>query len=285
MENATKALLIASGTLMGVMLIALMMYFFRSLSPFEETRQKTEETDQITAFNEEYTAYEKKLMYGVDLISVLNKAKSNNEKYVAGTHVTGFTYGNEYLVNIEFTLKAPLEDRITVNYLQRKSVFDGTERTEVIDNNEHAYANGKGVQDVKLINNSNPKTFNEPTTGYLGNVNKNIETTTKLVTGSYESEFKAGTYKLLAQDGEPQTSANVASLLNVADAISQSIKNTSKNVEKKLWYKEGFVEHFGWSSAEWRTALYDLKSKKFKCTDIKYNTDTGRIEYMKFEQI
>ena len=91
MENATKALLMASGTLIGVMLVALMMYFFRSLSPFEETRQKTEETDQITAFNEEYTAYEKKLMYGVDLISVLNKANSNNEKYVAGTFVTGFT--------------------------------------------------------------------------------------------------------------------------------------------------------------------------------------------------
>ena len=152
-------------------------------------------------------------MYGVDLISVLNKAKSNNEKYVAGTFVTGFTYGNEYLVN------------------------------------------------------------------------KNMSTNTKLVTGNYESEIKAGTYKLLAQDGKPQTSANVASLLNVADAISQSIKNTSKNAEKKLWYKEGIVEHCGWSSAEWRTALYDLKSKKFKCTDIKYNTDTGRIEYMKFEQI
>ena len=42
MENATKALLMASGTLIGVMLVALMMYFFRSLSPFEETRQKTE---------------------------------------------------------------------------------------------------------------------------------------------------------------------------------------------------------------------------------------------------
>ena len=66
MENATKALLIASGTLMGIMLLALMTYFFRSLSPLEETRQKTEETEQLTAFNEEYTAYEKKLMYGVD---------------------------------------------------------------------------------------------------------------------------------------------------------------------------------------------------------------------------
>ena len=235
MENATKALLMASGTLIGVMLVALMMYFFRSLSPFEETRQKTEETDQITAFNEEYTAYEKKLMYGVDLISVLNKAKSNNEKYVAGTFVTGFTYGNEYLVNIEFTLNAPLEDRITVNYLQRKSVFDGTDRTEVID--------------VKLVNNSDPKTFNMPVADYFNLVNKNMSTNTKLVTGNYESEFKAGTYKLLAQDGKPQTSANVASLLNVADAISQSIKNTSKNAEKKLWYKEGIVEHCGWSSA------------------------------------
>ena len=92
MENATKALLMASGTLIGIMLLALMLYFFRSLSPLEETRQKEEETEQLTAFNEEYTAYEKKLMYGVDLISVLNKAKSNNEKYAEGKY-TAFAYG------------------------------------------------------------------------------------------------------------------------------------------------------------------------------------------------
>ena len=78
MENATKAFLIAAGTLFGVMLLALMVFFFRSLSPFESQRQLSEEAEQITAFNAEYDAYNKKIMYGVDLISVLNNAKSNN---------------------------------------------------------------------------------------------------------------------------------------------------------------------------------------------------------------
>ena len=99
MENATKALLIAAGTLFGVMLLALMAYFFRTLSPFEYQRQHSEEAEQITAFNTEYDAYNKRIMYGVDLISVLNKAKSNNEKYVSGNFLTGFTYNTDYLIN------------------------------------------------------------------------------------------------------------------------------------------------------------------------------------------
>lgn len=125
MENATKAFLIAAGTLFGVMLLALMVFFFRSLSPFESQRQSSEETEQITAFNAEYDAYNKKIMYGVDLISVLNKAKSNNEKYVSGNFLTGFTYNNDYLINIEFTINTELTDSVVVSYLSsRKTTTD-----------------------------------------------------------------------------------------------------------------------------------------------------------------
>ena len=95
MENASKAFLIAGGTLIGVMLVILINVFFRSLSPLERQKQNEEQAEQITVFNKEYDAYNKKLMYGVDLISVLNKAKSNNEKYVSGSFLSGFKYNND----------------------------------------------------------------------------------------------------------------------------------------------------------------------------------------------
>ena len=46
MENASKAFLIAGGTLIGVMLVILINVFFRSLSPLE--RQKQNEEKGIT---------------------------------------------------------------------------------------------------------------------------------------------------------------------------------------------------------------------------------------------
>lgn len=292
MENATKALLIASGTLMGIMLLALMTYFFRSLSPLEETRQKTEETEQLTAFNEEYTAYEKKLMYGVDLISVLNKAKSNNEKYAEGKY-TAFAYGNKYLVDIQFTLKKTLADQIIVNYLPvRRVVGSGSTATVTnVENREAAYDSGNGPSGIKIKDVFDiPKVAGQSdSVTYLGartgKVNKNMEENTALITKSYDSEFKRRTeaYKLLVNSQSPEMTDEVLALLSAVDCISQYKKNTSARIEDKIWNRDNNSSH-GWSSAEWRTALYDLKSRKFSCESVEYEETTGRINKMVFNE-
>lgn len=292
MENATKALLIASGTLMGIMLLALMTYFFRSLSPLEETRQKTEETEQLTAFNEEYTAYEKKLMYGVDLISVLNKAKSNNEKYAEGKY-TAFAYGNKYLVDIQFTLKKTLADQIIVNYLPvRRVVGSGSTATVTnVENREAAYDSGNGPSGIKIKDVFDiPKVAGQSdSVTYLGartgKVNKNMEENTALITKSYDSEFKGRTeaYKLLVNSQSPEMTDEVLALLSAVDCISQYKKNTSARIEDKIWNRDNNSSH-GWSSAEWRTALYDLKSRKFSCESVEYEETTGRINKMVFNE-
>lgn len=54
--------------------------------------------EEIKAFNDGFEAYNKKLMYGIDVISVLNKAIDNNEKYdVNGSE-------KDYFVDIEITI-------------------------------------------------------------------------------------------------------------------------------------------------------------------------------------
>ena len=272
MENASKAFLIAGGTLIGVMLVILITVFFRSLSPLEREKQNEEQAEQITAFNKEYDAYNKKLMYGVDLISVLNKAKSNNEKYVSGNFLSGFKYNNDYLINIEFTIKEDLTDTVLVNYLSTKKVNNGGEIIEITENQEGQYVNDKGAVDTKLTS-----AFKEPTQDYFSKVND--LSLKKLVTGYYKSKFTKGTYNLLDGENNPQTNDTVNTLLNVADAIKKNVKNPSENIKDKLFSENG------WSSAEWRTSLYDLKTRKFKCVDEKYNEQTGRIIYMEFTEI
>lgn len=81
MENASKALLMAGGVLIAVLTIALLVMAFSSSSQFYKTQDDIEAVEQITAFNQEYESYNKKLLRGTDVISVCNKALSNNEKY------------------------------------------------------------------------------------------------------------------------------------------------------------------------------------------------------------
>ena len=78
MENATEALYIAAGTLLGVMIISIVVFFFRRVGSLQEQQDRMMTADQLAEWNNMYLAYNKKIMYGTDLISVLNKAQSNN---------------------------------------------------------------------------------------------------------------------------------------------------------------------------------------------------------------
>jgi hypothetical protein len=40
-----------------------------------------------------------------------------------------------------------------------------------------------------------------------------------------------------------------------------------------------------WYSATWKTAAYDFKTRKFKCTEVHYNEDTGYIDRISFVEI
>lgn len=80
MENASKALLMAGGILIAVLTIGIVVYMFNSSSGFFESSEDIEATQQITAFNKQYESYNRKLLRGTDVISVMNKATDNNKK-------------------------------------------------------------------------------------------------------------------------------------------------------------------------------------------------------------
>ena len=81
MENASKALEMAAGVLLGVLLLSLVAYFFTSISSWPEQQDDEKSSQQTAQFNLEFEVYDKKGMYGADVISCLTKAENNNEKY------------------------------------------------------------------------------------------------------------------------------------------------------------------------------------------------------------
>lgn len=81
MENASKALLIAGGILIAVLIIALLVYSFGSMSNYFSGEETKQEAEQLAAFNKQYEAYQRKLLRGTDVVSVINKVLDNNKKY------------------------------------------------------------------------------------------------------------------------------------------------------------------------------------------------------------
>jgi len=79
MENASKAILIAGGILFAMIIVALLLYLFNSMNLMGQADEDRKAAQQLAKFNAEYEAYNKKLMYGTDVITVINKAIDNNK--------------------------------------------------------------------------------------------------------------------------------------------------------------------------------------------------------------
>ena len=81
MENASKALIIAGGVLIALIIISMFIAMFNNISNIQKEQEDQIKVEQITAFNAEFEAYNKKVMYGADVITLINKVAENNRKY------------------------------------------------------------------------------------------------------------------------------------------------------------------------------------------------------------
>ena len=80
MDNASKALIIAGGMLIAIMVASLFVYLFTSYGKYADDMYDKINRRQITQENNEYTKYEgakDNTIY--DVVTVVNKAKDNNE--------------------------------------------------------------------------------------------------------------------------------------------------------------------------------------------------------------
>lgn len=78
MENAAKALLIAGGVLIAIILISMFLAMYNKMASIKNTQEQKKEMEQLSAFNAQYEAFDRKLMYGVDVRTLQNKVNENN---------------------------------------------------------------------------------------------------------------------------------------------------------------------------------------------------------------
>lgn len=119
MENASKALLIAGGVLIAIILIGLLLTGFTIIRSNENANVKAQATKELKEFNQKFEAYNKKALYGTDVITVMKMAIENNKKMET-------TVGEQYFINIVLDL--------TKTYTKtKKTVYRNGTTTEETD--------------------------------------------------------------------------------------------------------------------------------------------------------
>lgn len=111
MENAVKALEIASGVFLGLLILGALVLGYNRVSELRRTQYEVEQDQQSADFNKSYEAYNTKSVYGSEIFSLANKVVDYNKAYPAEEGyeelilAVTFTkdYGAYFQKNMEYT--------------------------------------------------------------------------------------------------------------------------------------------------------------------------------------
>ena len=101
MENASRALLMAAGVLIGILILSLAVYLFVSFGSTSAEVHKRKAEEQIEQFNSQFTIYEGKDDVTIyDVITVANLATENNT-YYEFTKRTNISDGKDNYITVK----------------------------------------------------------------------------------------------------------------------------------------------------------------------------------------
>ncbi len=81
MENASKALLMAGGILIAMLIIVALIFAFNSIGNFYSNVDRVDLDEEIVKFNLQFEAYNRDDVKGIELRTLMNKINDYNNKY------------------------------------------------------------------------------------------------------------------------------------------------------------------------------------------------------------
>lgn len=82
MENTSKALIMAGGMLMAILILSVAIAGYNQIRNSSQVDQESLTAEQIAEFNSQFEAYNRENLTGIELVSLLNKIKDYNAKNV-----------------------------------------------------------------------------------------------------------------------------------------------------------------------------------------------------------
>lgn len=80
MENASKALIMAGGMLLAILIVSLLVYAWSLFSKYQSSQDDLADIEDTAKFNEQFTNYQRDNVKGYDILSLANKVTDYNDR-------------------------------------------------------------------------------------------------------------------------------------------------------------------------------------------------------------
>lgn len=277
MENASKALLMAGGVLLVMLIVGLLLFSWTRFSEFYSSNDDLAEIEDLSKFNLQFTNYQDRKVYGYELISLANKVADYNMKYsTEGLNdekynpiTMTFTITNAQAENLRFSKTIPNEN--------------GTER--VISQREKLFKKNLYKQS-ESENTIIEQIFNEAIR--IENIYRGSDYATKLaksinslILSERQIEYNRENKKM--SDIQSKATSvitfnrivgnNSGLVIDFDDTNESEIKTAYKNMIKLITEEASIMKYYEY---------YQFKRGIFKCTNVSYDDITGRVSEIDF---
>jgi len=269
MENASKALLIAAGIFLAVLLISLLVGLYNQISEFYAQQHDLVEMEQTQKFNARFENYNRDDIRGSDLISLMNRVIDYNatESYFEGT-------GYERIkVTITLVKDGESKDEIFNQFKYETGGSTSTNQylTKTITNTTGTGINWKDDKNLIAITNTTTNLcaklesigVRNPTDAQLQQLSSNIS---NIIID--ENQDWAKSYRFKRAD----IIEDVLGIEVKIDPTTGKTKTESKDIINKI--KEIASQYYQYT--QYKRAYFD-------CTEMLYDEETNRVVEIKFE--
>ena len=258
MENASKALLIAGGILLVMLIIGLLFFSWTKFSEFYSRNDELAEIEDISKFNLQFTNYKNRDVYGYELISLANKVADYNMRYSNASGAQNDEKYNKISMNININ---NMKDRFSYDmtnrlFTQNAYTIDGIQNLiNKSQDIENAYGSSNAA--TKIAKSINSIILSDTQLAYNRNV-KNMTDTQSMINA-------IETFNRLT-DGE-----KIDNYKNVSDSQVKMVYDAMvvnlKNAANIMAYYE----------------YYQFKRGIFKCEEnMTYDNISGRVSSISF---
>lgn len=268
MENSAKALLMAGGILVTMLIVVLLFYFKGKITEFYDNQKGINDIDSVAEFNKQFTNYERNNVHGYEIISLANMIEDYNTRHSGAVDAPN----DEKYKPIELRVIFP-----SGNAVSEKIWYDSDGSHLFFDNSTLVQSTTVNMIVGTIINQA---TKIESLFGNAQIASKLAKSINSLIVNdddSYEIQ------KIMRQDNKSEQEAiQILQTKSVGD-----YKAITKNYEDITYQQIENIILRGEQSMSIKSyyEYYQFKRAIFKCDQIKYDNDvggTGRIIGMTF---
>ena len=289
MENAAKALLIAGGILIAILLIALIRFAWGKYSDYQNSKYELIEIEDVAKFNEQFSNYDRSNVQGYELLTLINQVVDYNER-----RTTNSVWGNDEKYN-SIGIKVNFLNANNINSLayDKKAVLfneskPNYEEDDLTINGRTKTSKSFKVQIEDKITNLVNSTFggNEETAKLVA---KNIG---QIFLTETEIENKAGGSGASDED-KTKIKIQMVTLYNSCFPSGNGPLDPKSDTDRKKLIlrnnkRETIVSSAGSLNSEYSAACryyewMQFKRSEFKCVNLEYDLNTKRVKQIDFE--